>query len=179
MLIMPSKWKLYHYPTSSSGRLSKRLSYTVPCLGKSCQQGHDCIQCQFSVELVIHRFQLPYSNQTFSFCPLRLLSTRRWIHFRITRWLYSERQLSLGPGYEAYSPAVRAGWVIIETKLAKEQIIEVDLQTKTIANSMGFSLINQLQNIQKEVRSLKGGKKGREAKEPPPTGVRTATLTYR
>ena len=67
----------------------------------------------------------------------------------------------------------------METKLAKEQIIEVDLQTKTIANSMGFSLINQLQNIQKEVRSLKGGKKGREAKEPPPTGVRTATLTYR
>ena len=36
----------------------------------------------------------------------------------------------------------------METKLAKEQIIEVGLQTKTIANSMGFSLINQLQNIE-------------------------------
>lgn len=62
----------------------------------------------------------------------------------------------MGPGYEAYSPAVLAGWVIMKTKLAEEQIIEVDLQTKIIANSMGFSLVNQLQNIQKEVRSLKG-----------------------
>lgn len=53
----------------------------------------------------------------------------------------------------------------METKLAKEQIIEVDLQTKTIVNSMGFSLINQLQNIQKEVRSLKGRKKEKRGRE--------------
>lgn len=53
----------------------------------------------------------------------------------------------------------------METKLAKEQIIEVGLQTKTIANSMGFSLINQLQNIQKEVRSLMGKKKKKKGDE--------------
>lgn len=47
----------------------------------------------------------------------------------------------------------------METELAEEQITDVDLRTNTIGNNMGFSLVNQLQEVLEEVKELKENQK--------------------
>ena len=52
----------------------------------------------------------------------------------------------------------------MESELMKEKITNVNMWKKTMGNTMGFSIMNQLQDVLKEVQQLKDQQK-QSAKE--------------